>query len=350
MASVIAITSGKGGVGKTNVATNLAVALARKAKVCVFDADTGLANINLLLGIQPQYTLEHVLDGEKKIQDILINTANGLWIVPAASGVQRCVDLPEQKRNILVQALAELEKQFDYILIDTAAGIQTSVLDFVASAQFRIVVLTAEPTSLTDSFALLKMLKIRGVKRNLFVLVNRVDGYQSSQQVFNRFRQAVRKYLKLEIHYLGYLANDKALVDAVRQQIPVVSLHPEASVSCCFFALADIVYRRFLNEKNLPYFSHYWKKLSASGKKAKKRIVTEKQPDSDKAVDVFRQKAAAQINELSKTVNDEQFTHAQFDELMNHFGEIYRNRFGSGFFGDSKKLLEEIYQLLNRKS
>nr|WP_305906774.1 MinD/ParA family protein [Methylomarinum sp. Ch1-1]MDP4519480.1 MinD/ParA family protein [Methylomarinum sp. Ch1-1] len=250
MATVIAITSGKGGVGKTNAATNLGLALAaRHAKVCVFDADTGLANINILLGIQPQYTLEQVLNGDKRIAEIIVEVEGGLSVVPAASGVRRCSDLGREQRQVLVNALAELEQRFDYILIDTAAGIDSGVLDFVASAQYRVVVITPEPTSLTDAFALLKMLSIRGGKRNLFALVNRVDDYKVSQKVFRRFQMAVEKYLKVNIHYLGYLANDAAVADAVSRQQPVVIGAPESSVSCCFFALADIVKRQFLNEK-----------------------------------------------------------------------------------------------------
>lgn len=265
MAAVIAITSGKGGVGKTNIATNLGLALAaRKLRVCLFDADTGLANVNILLGIHPSSTIEHVLNGEKQLAEILVQVPGGLTVVPAASGVRQCADLSNQQRAKLVEALGQLEQAFDYILVDTAAGIDNAVLDFVASSQFRIVVITPEPTALTDAFALLKMLSYRGGKRNLFALVNRVDGYQSSKKVFKRFENAVTKYLQLNIHYLGYLADDPLLTDAVSRQVPVVIGAPSAAVSCCFFALADIIKRQFLNEKKLPYFSYYWRKLSLS--------------------------------------------------------------------------------------
>ncbi len=263
MATVIAITSGKGGVGKTNTATNLGLALAaRNTKVCVFDADTGLANINILLAINPQYTIEHVLNGHKQISDIIVETPQGLSVVPAASGIQRCTNLNAKQRQILINSLKQLESRFDFILIDTAAGIDSSVLDFVASAQYRIVVITPEPTSLTDSFALLKLLTVRGGKRNIYALINRVENYRNSQQVYNRFQVAVQKYLKVKINYLGYLENDLALEHAVRNQIPVVIDAPESSVSCCYFALADIVKGQFLNEKNLPYFSYYWQKIT----------------------------------------------------------------------------------------
>jgi len=428
MATVIAITSGKGGVGKTNVATNLGLALtARNAKVCVFDADTGLANINILLGIHPQYTIEQVLSGEMSVTDIIIETQNGLFVVPAASGVQRCADLPAEKRQLLIAALVELEKSFDYILIDTAAGIDSSVLDFVASAQYRIVVITPEPTSLTDSFALLKMLSIRGGKRNLFILINRVDDYKSSQKVFRRFQMAVNKYLKVRINYLGYLANDQSLVNAVSCQVPVVVGAPESSVSCCFYALADIVKRQFLNAKALPYFSHYWQKISAVGSDKKtlektvaNRLQSRLKPESkprlkcseviallerqgypeaqmrdlivnmetvfektygkplkstesvmaDLLADVsgneqkarllhealahsferqFHKKIDDPVAGLTQQMMDENYSRQEFSSLMRQFGQIYQQRFGVRYFGDSEQLLEQIFQLLQPK-
>ncbi len=265
MAVVLSISSGKGGVGKTNTAANLGLSLAlRNVKVCIFDADTGLANINILLDIHPQYNIEHVLSGEKNIHEIIVQTAEGLHIVPGASGISACVDLDETKRQLLIKALSELETKFDYIIIDTAAGIDSNVLDFVASSQYRIVVITPEPTSLTDAFALLKLLAMRGGKKNIYTIVNRVDGYKTSQIVFKRLQLAVEKYLKINIQFLGYLANDRTVVDAVKKQVPVVVSHPEASVSCCFFALADIIKRQFNNEREQPYFSHFWGKLAAS--------------------------------------------------------------------------------------
>jgi len=259
MATVIAFTSGKGGVGKTNISTNLGLSLvARNLKVCLFDADTGLANINILMGITPRYTIEHVLSGEKSIEEIIITLPSGISIVPAASGIKQCTDLNEQQITRLTSSLQTLEKKFDYLLIDTAAGIDSNVLDFVASAQYRIIVITPEPTSLTDSFALLKMLIIRGKKKSIFILVNRVEDYQSSQTVFKRFQKAVKTYLKIDIHYLGYLTADPAVNKAVSKQIPVVLSYPNSSISCGLASLADIIKRQFKNDKNLPYFSQYW--------------------------------------------------------------------------------------------
>lgn len=328
MAAVISVTSGKGGVGKTNVVTNLGLALAsRNFKVCVFDADTGLANINILLGVYPQYSIEQVLDGSMSVSEILLQVEGGMSVAPAASGVGECVDLSDEKRRLLVDALQELEQQFDYILIDTAAGIDSAVLDFVASAQYRVVVITPEPTSLTDAFALLKMLKVRGVKRNLFALVNRAADYKSSSKVFERFRQAAEKYLQVEINYLGYLADDAAVNDAVSHQVPVVNYAPNASVSCCFTALADIVKSQFLNEKGLPYFSHYWRKIAASAHSNKKLPVRREQNKT--------------ANKLSQTPRDLQ--------LSDIYTWLEKQDYPEAVMGELIVTLENLYEKKHRK-
>jgi len=259
MATVIAFSSGKGGVGKTNISTNLGLSLvARNLNVCLFDADTGLANINILMGISPSYTIEHVLNGEKSIEDIIVTLPSGISVVPAASGIKECTNLNEKQNSLLIQSLQSLEKKFDYLLIDTAAGIDNNVIDFVASAQYRVIIITSEPTSLTDSFALLKMLVMRKEKKSIFILVNRVEDYQTSQLVFKRFQKAVKTYLKIDVHYLGYLTTDPCVNRAVTKQTPVVLSFPDSSISCGLASLADIIKRQFKNEQNFPHFSQYW--------------------------------------------------------------------------------------------
>jgi len=261
MATVIAFTSGKGGVGKTNISTNLSLSLAaRQEKVCLFDADTGLANVNILMGITPRYTIEHVLNGTKTINDIIINHPSGISVVPAASGIKQCTNLDKSQLSLLVSALESLENKFDYLLIDTAAGIDTNVLDFVASAQYRVLVITPDPTSLTDSFALLKMLIIRGKKQSIFIIVNKVENYKASQLIFKRFQHAVKNHLKIEVYFLGYLAIDDHINTSVSQQVPVVLSFPNSSISCGFASLADIIKRQFKNNEKQPFFSQYWVK------------------------------------------------------------------------------------------
>src|SRR3990167_7797161 len=166
--NVVAITGGKGGVGKTCVAVNLAIALSRmRHKVCLFDADTGLANINIMLGLYPAYTLEHLLTGEKSIQDIVLQGPEGLQVVPGASGFTDCLDLDASQQQRMLSSIRSLEPHCDYMLIDTAAVVSPTVLHFIAAAQVAVVVITPEPTSMTDAFSLLKVLKRRGYRRKV---------------------------------------------------------------------------------------------------------------------------------------------------------------------------------------
>ncbi len=257
---VIAITSGKGGVGKTNITSNLGIALAsRGARVCIFDADTSLANINVIMGLAPRHTIEHLLSGEKTIDDIIINGPRGVKIVPAASGIAHCAQLDDTQRQRLFEALAELEERFDYLLIDTAAGIGETVLSFLQSAQYVIVVISPEPTSLTDAFALIRVLRRRGFDRPLYVLVNMVLNYANSMEVFKRFEAAARKYLHVQVHYLGYIPRDEAVGKAVAHQTPVVLQAPTSVASRCFMTLADVLSKQLKTGEAMPRFSEFWR-------------------------------------------------------------------------------------------
>ncbi|QKQ26415.1 MinD/ParA family protein [Candidatus Reidiella endopervernicosa] len=190
---VIAITSGKGGVGKTSVSTNLGIALAsRGQRVCIFDADTGMANINVLLGKSPELTLEHLLSGEHTIDEILIEGPHGVQIVPAASGIADCAQLNHSQHQRLIEALRELESRFDYLLIDTAAGASDTVLEFLRAAQQMVVVITPDPTSMTNAFSLLKIAKNRHIDTPAYILTNQVPNHQKSLEIFQRFQDATK--------------------------------------------------------------------------------------------------------------------------------------------------------------
>jgi MinD-like ATPase involved in chromosome partitioning or flagellar assembly len=265
-AKVIAITSGKGGVGKTHVTINLAIALAKQgSRVCIFDADTSLANINVVIGLTPRYTIEHLLSGERTVEEILLEGPQGVMIIPAASGIAECANLDRPRRDRLIEALKSLETSFDYLLIDTAAGISDMVLDFVQSAQYMILVISTEPTSLTDAFALLRVLKRRDFHRPAHVLVNMALNYANSMEVFKRFEAAVRKYLGMKVHYLGYITEDKAIKLATGQQRPVILSHPEALASRCFTTLAAVLSKQFVGPPEAQGFSDYWSMLLATG-------------------------------------------------------------------------------------
>lgn len=262
-ARVIAITSGKGGVGKTNVTGNLAIALARQGKrVCIFDADTSLANINVILGVTPRYTIEHLLNGERSIDEILLDGPEGVRIIPAASGIAALAELGSAERARLIAALEHLESRFDYLLIDTAAGIGDSVLSFIQSAQHTILVISTEPTSLTDAFALLRVLRRRGHDRPAYVLVNMALNYANSMEVYKRFEAAVRKYLSMKVHYLGYITDDKAIRASVSRQRPVLLNEPDALASRCFTTLAAVLSKQFAGTPGAHSFSAYWSELA----------------------------------------------------------------------------------------
>lgn len=274
-ARIVAITSGKGGVGKTNISTNLGIALASlKKKVCVFDADMGLANINILIGKNPDYTLEDILSDDKDISQVLMDGPGGIKIVPASSGLDKIVELEPQKKEKLISAFEEIEREFDYILIDTSAGISPTVISFVQSAQDAVVVVSPEPTSLTDGYSLIKVLKSKGFSGNIYLLVNMVLSYEDSIKIFNRFNAATKKHLSFEIKYLGHVMMDQGLIASVIQQKPIMILSPESIASRCFSSIAR-KFESLYAEDTTASFSEYWKIDSHNKEKTdRKGIVT----------------------------------------------------------------------------
>ncbi|ARU58401.1 ATPase involved in chromosome partitioning [Oleiphilus messinensis] len=261
--ATVSFTSGKGGVGKTSITVNTAIALARSGKkVCIFDADTGLANVNILLGITPEYTLEHLFLGQKSISEIMVQGPGGIDIVPGASGVLSCLEMDAGKQRHLKIALAELEPRYDYILVDTAAGIAKDVLHFVAATQIAVVVITPEPTSLTDAFSLIKVLKRGGYKRQIYVVVNMVSGLSKAKEVFRRFQFAVKKYIAVDVAYMGSIWRDESIRTGLELQRPVALL-PESDPSArSFYRLASTLETFFARPGLVKRsFARYWSRV-----------------------------------------------------------------------------------------
>jgi flagellar biosynthesis protein FlhG len=226
---VISITSGKGGVGKTNIAVNLAYLLAEsKKKILVLDADCGLANIDLILGLTPKYNLYHVLKGEKTLKEAIINGPGGIKILPSSSGIQEMSSLSMAQKLILQDELNALQVRPDFMLIDTSAGINDNVLYFNMIANETIIVVTPEPTSLTDAYALIKVLYQRHAKKRFSLLVNMVKTPAEAKEVFLRMAQATNHFLNLAIEQLGYVSCDDNVPRAVKQQKLLAERYPDS--------------------------------------------------------------------------------------------------------------------------
>ncbi|WP_017941228.1 MULTISPECIES: MinD/ParA family protein [unclassified Thioalkalivibrio] len=218
---VLAVASGKGGVGKSSIAVNLGITLARRGRrVLILDGDTGLANVNILLGLRPERGLPEVLAGECDIEDILLEGPHGVQIIPGASGIREYAELGDAHQRRLVTELGRIEQDFDDLLLDTAAGIGDTTLDFLAASHQVLLVLTPEPTSLTDAFSLLK-LALRQQPLDVRVVVNMVTDVAEARSVFQRFGNAVEKYLHTRVDFLGFVQRDESLRTAVTLQHPV---------------------------------------------------------------------------------------------------------------------------------
>lgn len=248
VAQVIAVTSGKGGVGKTSLTINLGFALSQLGhRVCLLDADSNLANINIMLRMMPEYTMEHVLKGEKGIRDILLHKS-GISLVPGASGLTEIVDLSADMQQRMLLSLAELERSYDHMLVDTSAGISEHVLSFIEAAHQCLLVLSPEPTSLTDAFSLLRVLKKRGYSRPVSVVVNYAQTELNARKVFNRFSAAVTKYIGCSVGYLGFVLRDDYMSSAISLQKPILLQKPQSQASRSLIRLAGHLDRLTRND------------------------------------------------------------------------------------------------------
>jgi flagellar biosynthesis protein FlhG len=259
---VIAVSSGKGGVGKSNTVINLALAFEELGKrVLILDADLGLANIDVLLGIAPKYNISHVLEGKKKLHEVLVKGPGNIRVMPASSGVQELTRLTEEQKLIFLEMLDELETEIDILLIDTGAGISDTVLYFNLAAHEKIIIVTPEPTSLTDAYALIKVLYTRHEERHFKVLVNSVKDEKMGKSIFAKISKVADHFLDgLSLDYVGSIPYDPNVPKAVIQQKPLMEIFPESSASRAFLSVARRIQKSdpHLNQGSIQFF---WKRL-----------------------------------------------------------------------------------------
>ena len=237
---VIAVTGGKGGVGKSTITVNLAVALANIGrKVLILDADLGLANIDIMLGLRSNLNLHHVISGERTLEEIMLDGPAGIKVIPAASGIKEMAELSPETHAGLVHAFSEISVNIDTLIIDTAAGISDSVTSFTRASQEVVIVVCDEPASITDAYAIIKLLsREHGVFR-FRVLANLAEGAQHGKEIYNKILKVTDRFLDVALDYMGYVPKDEFLRKSVKKQRAVVEAFPRSKSAQAFSTLAD---------------------------------------------------------------------------------------------------------------
>lgn len=257
MAKVITISSGKGGVGKTSISLNLALSLAAAGeKVCLFDADLGLANVNILTGMTPENGLEEVINEKLTLQDIMIRDYHGIDIIPGSSGVEKMADMTRQEADTLIKAFLTLDK-YDYFLFDTSAGISSQVLSFCLASHDMVLVVTPEPTSLTDAYSLLKVLAKTGKMPNVRVVINQVKTRDIAVNTWKKLKNTVHKFLSIKISVLGLVAHDQQVPKAVISHVPFVVSSSSSPAAKCIAAITDKLMKSGKDRPDIP-MEFFW--------------------------------------------------------------------------------------------
>jgi flagellar biosynthesis protein FlhG len=263
---VLSVTSGKGGVGKTAVAANIAIVLARMGKkVLIIDSDLGLANIDVVFGLTPQYNLNHFFAGEKNLSEIVIEGPEGIQILPAGSGIQSVTHLNADQRLRFLEAMDDFHGAFDFIIIDTEAGISENVTYFNVAAQEILVVTTPDPTAITDAYAIMKLLSTKFHERRFNLIVNAVADQDEALDVYKKLTLVSNRYLNISIDYLGCIPYDKKMRESISKQTVMVELYPKSKISKSFEDLAENLTSVMHNiqPKGTPQF--FWKRLLSLG-------------------------------------------------------------------------------------
>ncbi len=263
---VISVTSGKGGVGKTAVASNVAIVLARQGKkVLIIDADLGLANVDVVFGLAPKYNLNHFFAGEKRLEEIVIDGPEGISILPAGSGIQAVTHLTSDQKMRFLDAMDAFHGDYDVVIIDTEAGISENVTYFNVAAQEILVVTTPDPTAITDAYAIMKVLSTKYHEKRFNLLVNSVASQDEALDVYKKLTLVANRYLDISIDYIGCLPFDKRMRESVSRQTVMVELYPKSRISGAFEDIAgniSAVMNNVMPKGNVQFF---WKRLLSFG-------------------------------------------------------------------------------------
>lgn len=254
----LAVTSGKGGVGKTSISVNLAISLAQMGqRVTLFDADLGMANAEVLMGLIPPYSLYDVLYGGRTIEEVTVRGPLGINVISGGSGLVEMANLDRERRRQLLEMLNRAGREDDFLIVDTGAGIGKNVLGFVAAAKEVIVVITPEPTSLTDAYALIKVLDRFNVHREVGVVVNRAADQREAGRMYGRLLNVVERFLNIKLNNLGWIPEDRAVAQAVKNQQPFVLASPSSAASRSVAGVAGAL----LNRETPPPAGGFWSRL-----------------------------------------------------------------------------------------
>lgn len=259
---VYAITSGKGGVGKTAVVANTATAMAKLGKkVLILDADLGLANIDVVFGLAPKYNLNHFFAGDHSLSSILVEGPHGIKILPAGSGVQNFTRLDSTQKLKLLDGLDQMHNDFDFVLIDTEAGISENVTYFNTAAQEILVVTTPDPTAITDAYALMKLLSTQYHEKRFNLVVNQVRHENEALDVYRKLTMVSNRYLDISIDFLGSVPAERQMTDAIRKQRVIVDLYPSSKISAAFTDLARTICSEQPASSPKGGVQFFWKRL-----------------------------------------------------------------------------------------
>ncbi len=240
----IAITSGKGGAGKTNLSVNLGISLAQTGqRVAILDADMGLANVDILLGIYPKFNLSHVLSGEKTLAEIMLEGPAGIKVIPGASGIQKMAELSPTEQAAMIHAFSEIDQELDILIVDTAAGISASVVNFARACQEIIVVVCDEPTSLTDAYAFIKLLNRDYKLSDFHIVTNMVKSVEQGRALFQKLTKVTDHYLDVTLRHIGIVPHDQNLTKSVQKQTPVVVGFPNTKATLAIKEVAEKINR-----------------------------------------------------------------------------------------------------------